>query len=256
MSALLITGATSGIGEQLAYDYAQSHAQSHALENAQPKRVIYVCGQNQAKLNALAALGQHVIPLNFDITDLTACKEALHSLDPIPSTWILNAGSCEYIDDGVMDAALVTRVMQINVVGLANTIEAAQHHFTAGHHLVVMGSIASELALPRAEAYGASKAAVSYLARTLALDLSKKGILVSTVFPGFVKTPLTDKNDFPMPMMISAEQASKAIQKGIADKKAHIYFPKRFTWILRLLGSLPYSIQQRLSSKLIKGNAE
>ncbi|GAD89238.1 putative oxidoreductase [Vibrio halioticoli NBRC 102217] len=256
MSPILITGATSGIGEQLAYDYAKLYASSHSLESEVQMPVVYVCGQNQAKLAALAELGSHVVPLNFDITDLAACKETLKSLDPVPRTWILNAGSCEYIDDGVMDAALVARVMQINVVGLANTIEAAQHHFTAGQHLVVMGSIASELALPRAEAYGASKAAVSYLARTLALDLSKKGILVSTVFPGFVKTPLTDKNDFPMPMMISAEQASKAIQKGIADKKAHIYFPKRFTWILRLLGSLPYSIQQRLSSKLIKDNAE
>ncbi|MGU3847618.1 SDR family NAD(P)-dependent oxidoreductase, partial [Vibrio diabolicus] len=78
--------------------------------------------------------------------------------------------------------------------------------------IVIVGSIASEVALPRAEAYGASKAAVSYFARTLAVDLKKKGIQVVTVFPGFVETPLTDKNDFEMPMIISTRQASNSIR--------------------------------------------
>ncbi|GAB7220474.1 SDR family NAD(P)-dependent oxidoreductase [Vibrio comitans] len=240
MNPILITGATSGIGEQLAKDYAQSG------------QTVYVCGRSSAKLQELAALGSHIKPLQFDLTDLDSCKEALKNLDPIPQTWVLNAGDCEYIDDGVMDAALIKRVFTINVIGLANAIEGAQHHFTAGHHLVIVGSIASEMALPRAEAYGASKAAVSYLSRTLGVDLAPKGIKVSTVFPGFVKTPLTDKNDFPMPMMIEVDEAAKAIREGIESGKTHIYFPKGFTWILRILGSLPYSLQQYFSKKLIK----
>ena len=114
-----------------------------------------------------------------------------------------------------------------------------------------MGSIASEVALPRAEAYGASKAAVSYLARALQVDLKPRGIDVSIIFPGFVQTPLTEKNTFEMPMLISTEQASQAIRSGLAKGKSHIYFPKRFTLILRLIGALPYRWQNALTSKLL-----
>ncbi|CAM2886023.1 SDR family NAD(P)-dependent oxidoreductase [Vibrio rarus] len=240
MKTILITGATSGIGEQLARDYANEGWQ------------VYACGRNAAQLQTLSTMSENVMPLQFDITDLASCKVALDKLDPKPTTWLFNAGDCEYLNNGVMDASLIQRVFAINVVGLANCIEGAQGNFAPKDHLVIVGSIASEMALPRAEAYGASKAAVSYLARTLAIDLAHKGIKVSTVFPGFVKTPLTDKNDFPMPMMVTVKEASKAIKHGISLGKSHIYFPKRFTWILRLLGSLPYSIQQGLAKKLIK----
>ncbi len=95
--------------------------------------------------------------------------------------------------------------------------------------------------MPRAEAYGASKAAVSYFARTLAVDLKKKGIKVVTVFPGFVETPLTDKNTFDMPMIVSVNQASAAIRKQLDANKSHIYFPARFTGVLRFISLLPYS---------------
>jgi short-subunit dehydrogenase len=240
MGPILITGATSGIGEQLAKDYAKLGQE------------IWVCGRNQQKLDELAKLGSHVHTLAFDITDLAASKQALQALTPVPTTWIFNAGDCEYIDNGVMDAALIKRVFDINVIGLANCIEAAQHHFTRGNKVVIVGSISSEMALPRAEAYGASKAAVSYLSRTLAVDLAAKGILVTTVFPGFVKTRLTDKNDFPMPMIIEAEEASKAIITGLKKEKRTLYFPARFTWLIRLIGALPYSIQHKLAQKLIK----
>ena len=150
-----------------------------------------------------------------------------------------------------MDAELVKRVFNVNVVGLANAIEACQMHFVPGHRIAIVGSIASELALPRAEAYGASKAAVGYLARTLQLDLKNKGIDVSVIYPGFVKTPLTDKNTFDMPMVIPVEQASREIRDGLSKGRAHIYFPKRFTSIIRLIGALPYRWQTLITAKLI-----
>ncbi|GAM73548.1 oxidoreductase [Vibrio ishigakensis] len=239
-SVYLITGATSGIGEELARQYATNGD------------TVWACGRNQAKLGELESLSPNIKGLTFDLTVLEQTKQALESIEPAPTTWILNAGDCEYIDDGIMDATLFKRVIDINVIGLANCIEACQHHWQAGHRVVIVGSIASEMALPRAEAYGASKAAVSYLARTLGVDLAKKGIEVSTVFPGFVKTPLTDKNDFPMPMIITVERAASDIIKGIAEGKKTIYFPRRFTSILRLIGALPYSWQAKFSQKLIK----
>ncbi|ENM5932059.1 SDR family NAD(P)-dependent oxidoreductase, partial [Vibrio mimicus] len=112
--------------------------------------------------------------------------------------------------------------------------------------------IASELALPRAQAYGASKAAVAYLARTLQLDWHPLGIEVSTIFPGFVATPLTDRNTFAMPMIISVERAAQEIKTGLARGVSQLYFPKRFTWLIRLLGALPYAWQTRLVQRMLK----
>ncbi|EME0159231.1 SDR family NAD(P)-dependent oxidoreductase, partial [Vibrio vulnificus] len=150
-----------------------------------------------------------------------------------------------------VDAQLMQRVFSVNVFGVVNCIEASQAHFQPGHKVVIVGSIASELALPRAEAYGASKAAIGYFARSLSLNLQTKGVDVVTVFPGFVSTPLTDKNTFAMPMIITVEQASKAIRQQLASGKQHIYFPARFTALIRLLALLPYRWQKALASKLI-----
>lgn len=236
---VLITGATSGIGKQLAFDYAESGWQ------------VIACGRNAAVLEELRSHSSRITTLRFDVTDYEETQRVLASLDFIPTTWIFNAGNCEYMDDGVVDAQLMARVLNVNVIGVANCVEASQAHFERGHRVVIVGSIASEVALPRAEAYGASKAAVSYFARALEIDLQKKGIKVITVFPGFVETPLTDKNDFDMPMIISVEQASSSIRKQLESNKSHIYFPAKFTSILRFISLLPYSWQTRLTRKLV-----
>ncbi|WP_321463378.1 SDR family oxidoreductase [uncultured Vibrio sp.] len=237
--SILITGATSGIGKQLAVDYADSGW-----------RVI-ACGRNERVLEELSNHSSLIDTLRFDVTDYDETKQALSSLNFVPQTWVFNAGDCEYMNNGEVDAKLMARVMNVNVIGAANCIEACQAYFKPGHKIVIVGSIASEVALPRAEAYGASKAAVSYFARTLALDVEKKGIQVVTVFPGFVETPLTDKNTFEMPMLISVKQASDSIRKQLSANKCFIYFPARFTSILRFISLLPYRWQARLTRKLV-----
>ncbi|WP_428773441.1 SDR family NAD(P)-dependent oxidoreductase [Vibrio sp.] len=245
MSVVMITGATSGIGKQLAMDYAREGWS------------VLACGRNAAALEELAGQSaSSITPICFDVTDPAATHQALQHLPQLPDVWLLNAGDCEYINDGVIDAALFQRVFSVNVLGLVNVIEAIQQHFKSGQRIAIMGSVASEVALPRAEAYGASKAAVSYLARTLTLDLRHKGIDVTTIFPGFVQTPLTDKNDFAMPMLITAEQASKRIRNGLRKGLTTIYFPFRFTAILRLIGVLPYSWQTWLIGKMFNDQGE
>lgn len=239
MNCVLITGATSGIGHQLAKDYADNGWH------------VIACGRNTSVLDQMVESSPAISSLVFDQTDLEQTKSALAHLPVTPQLWIFNAGDCEYIDDGQLDAELIKRVFDINVIGLSNAIHACQHNFRRGHRVAIVGSIASEVALPRAEAYGASKAAVSYMARTLQLDLKPQGIDVSIVYPGFVKTPLTDKNTFDMPMLVSTQHASQAIRKGLSKGKGHIYFPTKFTSILRLIGALPYRWQNALTTKLL-----
>jgi NAD(P)-dependent dehydrogenase (short-subunit alcohol dehydrogenase family) len=125
----------------------------------------------------------------------------------------------------VVDAALVERVMNTNFLGPVNCLEALQPQLVAGNRVVLVSSMAHWLPFPRAEAYGASKAALSWFAESLRLDWEPKGIAVTVVSPGFVDTPLTRKNDFAMPGRVSVDEAVKAIRIRLAAGKMHIAFP-------------------------------
>lgn len=239
---ILITGATSGIGEQVARDYA---AQGHK---------VWVCGRNQEKLDALKSLGD-VTPLTFDVTDAKACHQALSgfgqgdqsALDRV----ILSAGICEYVDDPVhFDSESVERVFQANFFGMVYCAQALLPSLRNGSQLVFIDSMSRLLPFTRAEAYGASKAAIFYFAKSLGVDLKPKGIKVVTVSPGFVKTPMTDANDFAMPMRITVEEASKSLRKQLETARQTIYFPRVFGWILRFLNKLPTRVQLWLAQRM------
>jgi len=236
---ILITGATSGIGRQLALDYQAAGHDVRAL------------GRSPAALAELEKLGIRTGQVDLENREETlAWFAGLEALDLV----IMSAGNCEYIDLPVFDSALVARVMRANVESLAHSIEGVLPALRKGKnpHLVGIGSSAAYLPLPRAEAYGASKAAVAYLLDTLRIDLAAEGIRVSHVAPGFVKTPLTDRNDFPMPCRVTVQQASTAIRKGIAAGKKEIHFPKRFTGSMKLLSLLPRSLWLALARKMVR----
>lgn len=244
MKSVLITGASSGIGKQLAQDYANDGWN------------VIACGQNKARLISLvesieANYQKNITTLAFDITDVTQTKMALAQLSTFPQVIILNAGTCEYINHGEIDSALFKRVFDVNVFGTLYCLEALQSRFTSETHVVFISSSASYISLPRAEAYGASKAAITYLANTLALDLAYKNITITLVNPGFVSTPLTKKNDFTMPMIVTSAYASTKIRQGIAAKKAEIHFPIKFTLLLKAIALLPITLQRILIKKMI-----
>ncbi|MGU5847258.1 SDR family NAD(P)-dependent oxidoreductase [Aeromonas hydrophila] len=234
---VLITGATSGIGFQLALDYRRAGWQ------------VWGCGRDGERL---LALGRHgITPLQFDGRDASAVSEAAASL-PRVDLVILNAGHCEYMDvaEG-FDGALFARVIETNLVATGHALAAFLPLLGAGGRLAIVSSSVSWLPLPRAEAYGASKAALDYLADTLRLDLAGKGIGVTLIRPGFVQTPLTAKNDFPMPCLVTVEEASRAIMDGLTAGRHQIHFPRRFIWLLRLLGALPVGLWLRLGRTLV-----
>ncbi|CAD7490219.1 SDR family NAD(P)-dependent oxidoreductase [Aeromonas dhakensis] len=234
---VLITGATSGIGYQLALDYRRAGWQ------------VWGCGRDGERL---LALGRHgITPLQFDGRSANAVSEAAAGL-PWIDLLILNAGNCEYmtVDEG-FDGALFARVIETNLIATGHALAAFLPLLGAGGRLAIVSSSVSWLPLPRAEAYGASKAALDYLADTLRLDLAGKGIGVTLIRPGFVQTPLTAKNDFPMPCLVTVEEASRAIMAGLAAGRHQIHFPRRFIWLLRLLGALPTGLWLRLGRALV-----
>ena len=232
---VLITGASSGIGQQLANDYF-----------AEDWEVI-ACGRDSARLLNTGAT-QH---LQFDIQDRLETIETAKQIEQPLDLIILNAGTCEYIDDvQKFDSALLERVLRSNVIGLGNCIEALLPHLKTGGQIALMGSAATLLPFSRAQAYGASKAAVTYLSRSLQVDLKPQGINVCLIQPGFVRTPLTDKNDFDMPGMISVEQACNTIRKGLMKRKSTIVTPWLFNRLLGLLGALPDPLPTLIASKL------
>jgi NADP-dependent 3-hydroxy acid dehydrogenase YdfG len=227
---ILITGATSGIGESLLYQYLANGYQ------------VIACGRNQQKLQQLAHDNPNVIPLVFDITDRQKIIEAAETLNELSSIEILmlNAGDCRYIDNAkAFDGELFASVITTNLLSLGYLLECFLPKVSAGGQVIFVSSSATLLPFPRAEAYGASKAGMDYLANSLRLDLKAENIEVTLVHPGFIKTPLTDKNNFSMPFLLSSEQAASRIYQGVSARKSYLHFPKRLTLLLKLLALLP-----------------
>ncbi|MGL5291761.1 MAG: SDR family NAD(P)-dependent oxidoreductase [Vibrionaceae bacterium] len=227
MKRVLITGATSGIGKQLAIDYQKTDWQ------------VWGSGRNPERLKALAHAG--IFPLSFDGRVAEQSAQLANKLPPL-DLLILNAGDCEYIDiEKGFDSALFARIIENNVIATGHTLAAFLPLLKQGGRLAIVSSSVTWLALPHAQAYGASKAALDYLANSLRIDLAEKEIGVTLIRPGFVKTPLSDKNTFAMPCLLSVEEASQRIQQGLAAGHHEIAFPRRFIWPMRLLSALPHS---------------
>lgn len=237
---ILITGASSGIGRQLALDYAEAGNQ------------VVICGRNNEALSEIRKqYPENITCRAFDITDKTSTKDALAEVNNIDVA-ILCAGVCEYLDVNKFEADMFERVFKVNVFGTMNCVEALIPQFADSARLVIVDSLARLLPFTKAQAYGGSKAAMHYIARSLEVDLKSKGIKVQTVSPGFVKTPMTDANDFEMPMRVDVDFASQAIIKGIKKNKRDIAFPWLFSSLLKCLSILPEGLQVKLSEKMAR----
>lgn len=228
---VLITGATSGLGLSLVEQYTENGYH------------VIACGRNKEKLAELSRKNGRVSSLAFDITKPEQIAQAAQSCGFDIDILLLNAGDCQYIDDVVhFENDKFQHVVQTNLVAMGHMLSSFLQKVPAGGQVVFISSIVTTLSFPRAHAYGASKAGVDYLANTLRFDLIEKNINVCLVHPGFIKTPLTDKNDFDMPFIITSDDAAERIYQGVAKRLDYLQFPKRFTYLLKLMQWLPNAL--------------
>lgn len=201
-----------------------------------------------------------VVPL--DIRDSEAVQEQFNTWDSagiLPEVVVLNAGTHDPFSAEEFTAQRCKALFDINLQGTINCIEPVLYRYLKGvsesanidvrpgfapgsrGHIAVVSSVAGYRGLPTAAAYGAGKAALINLCESLYLDLQGSGVKIQLINPGFVRTPLTDKNDFPMPALMEADEAARRIVKGLLSKRFEIVFPRRFVYLLKLFRLLPYS---------------
>jgi short-subunit dehydrogenase len=231
---VFITGATSGIGQSLVEQY---------ITNGD---IVTACGRNKEKLSALINVHNTCL---FDINNPDEISQSTQNVDDI-DILILNAGDCRYIDNAKQfNGDLFADIISTNLTSLGYLLQSLLPKVNSGGQIVFISSSATILPFPRSEAYGASKAGMDYLANSLRLDLLPHNIDVTLVHPGFVKTPLTNKNTFAMPFLITSDEAALRIIKGVEQHKTYLHFPKRFTFILKTLSLLPSPLWQWLITR-------
>ena len=226
-SSILITGASSGIGAALARHYAA------------PGVRLVLQGRDAARLETVAAdcraHGAEVENAIFDVTDRAAAAAAIGQADaarPLDLV-IANAGIGSGTGDG-QDATLA--IFETNVGGVLNTLYPALAPMRARGRgtIALMSSLASFRGLPGGAAYGASKAAVRILGEGLRGEVLKDGVRISVITPGYVVSPMTDRNDHAMPFLMPTHRAAAIIARGLARGRARIGFPRPMLWTVLL----------------------
>ncbi len=239
-----ILGASSGIGRALAVALSQQGA--HLVLSARSESALH-------DVNAELGGGHHVVVC--DVGDLpsvaTAAAMVQNVFDTVDSVVLLSAlyspTSCDSLHIAEME-----KMVQVNVMGAFYVVHAVLPILQQQKHgqLALCASVAGFRGLPNGQPYSATKAAIINLAESLKSENPQLDIKL--INPGFVRTPLTDKNRFKMPMIISPERAAKHLASGLQTKHFEIHFPKRFTRLMKCISRLPYGLYFKITAR-IKG---
>lgn len=234
-----VTGASQGIGEAV------------CLRLARDGWTVIASARSADKLAALAeraeGLPGRIVAQALDVTDGAAVEDGVHAISaehgPVALA-ILNAGT--YLADNAesLSDETLRPTIDLNLVSVARCLKAvlAPMREAGRGHVQVVASVSGYRGLPNAVSYGASKAALINMAESLKLDFDRFGLTLQLVNPGFVKTPLTDKNEFPMPFLITAEKAAERMVAALASRRFEVTFPRRFTFMLKIMRCLPYGL--------------
>ncbi len=240
-----LTGASSGIGRALA----------PLLAKDGPVALVARRGDLLEEVAAeVREAGGTALPVACDISDRDAVHAALRrceaELGPVDRV-VANAGTSRTNPGTRFDAGILEEIHRVNVLGPAYCFEAVIPGMVErkSGHLVGISSIAAIRGLPRHAAYCSSKAALSSLLESLRIDLKPHGVAVTSVHPGFVKTPLTAKNKFPMPFLLEPEDAARKIYTAIRSRKGAVFFPWQLASTVKATRLLPDALFDKAAAR-------
>jgi short-subunit dehydrogenase len=244
-----ITGASSGLGRALSLELARRGCKVAATARS-------VDGLDELSREAENTSGS-VFAIPGDVTNQTdmtkayeAAKAALGPIDLV----VCNAGIFIPTRARGFSADTFAKHLDVNLQGVANTLEPVLPDMMArkGGHIAIVSSVAGYRGLPKSAAYGATKAGLINMAEALKYDLDAAGVKLQLICPGFVKTPLTDKNDFPMPFLMPVDKAIVRMIAGLESRRFEITFPRRLSWVLKHTRILPYGLYFWITKKVMR----
>ncbi len=239
-----ITGASSGIGRAL------------ALRMHSDGWIVVASARGADALAELAASAPSIVPLPLDVRDVAAVAAAVGRIEgevgPIDAA-VLSAGTYVPMRARGFLAQVVRDTFELNTFGVAHCLEALLPPMLARRSgkIVAVASLAGYRGMPTSAAYGASKAAVIHMMEALQPELAGTGVTLQVANPGFVRTPLTDRNTFSMPFLMEADAAVESLYRGMQSNRFEIAFPLSLALILKAIRLLPAGAYLRLMRRLV-----
>ncbi len=227
-----ITGASSGIGRDLAIALAETGV------------TVSISARSDAELETLTHEYERLSAYPLDVTDPKQVETAVAAIEaahgPIDLA-VLNAGFWKLSDAEQLEFAAFRRSIDVNYLGVAAALAPLTVSMRARGqgHIAIVSSVAGYRGLPRSAYYGPTKAALINLCESLQPELAGNGIRLQVINPGFVSTPMTEQNDFPMPFLIDTAEAVRQILKGLTSRRFEIAFPWQFAAILKIGRLMP-----------------
>ena len=246
MKNIWITGASSGIGKALAIKFANEGWQ------------VAASARRESLLKELSNQYTNIQSFPLDVTDSDKCKsvfkDIVEKFENI-EICVFGTGIHDPQSEKKFNLEKIKKIMEVNFFGTMNSINSVYDYFGQRKvgQISIISSVAGYRGLPAAGAYCASKSALTSFTESLHFEMKRKNVRISLISPGFIKTPMTDQNDFPMPMIKSPEFAADQIYNGLIKKSGfEIHFPKVFTFFMKFLRILPSSIYFRFLEKGMK----
>ena len=241
-----ITGGSTGIGKALAIRFANEGWN------------VAISARRENLLKELSDRYENIYPFPLDVTDKENCKNIFNQVKEKfgeIDICFFSTGTWDPKKEKDIDVEQIENVFKINFFGTVNSIKAVEEYYKNRNEgtIAIVSSIAGYRGLPNSTGYGPSKSALNNLAESLYFDFGRHNVRVCLVSPGFIKTPMTDKNDFKMPFLKTPEFAANKIYDGLVNKKSfEIHFPKELTLTLKFFSILPYKLYFYLVKKLTK----
>ena len=241
-----ITGGSTGIGKALAIKFANEGWN------------VAISARRENLLKEISEKYENIFSFPLDVTDKSKCKEVFGNIkDKFDNVDIcfFSTGTWDPKKEKDIDLEQMEEVFKINFFGTVNSIKAVEKHFKEKNSgiISIVSSIAGYRGLPNSTGYGPSKSALNNLAESLYFDFKRFGVRVCLVSPGFIKTPMTDKNDFKMPFLKTPEYAADKIYDGLTNKNIfEIHFPKALTILLKIFSFLPSKLYFGLIGRMTK----